>query len=137
MACRTANSSTINEWSEWSMISLLSGLALFILGMFLISQNTIVSTGYFFGGVFGGFNPPFGLLLLPVIIGVILLFTMKRKIWGWILIATGLVTILAGVLMSLRIVFRPTTLYITILMFACLAAGIGLIIRGLIQVYKK
>lgn len=119
------------------MISLLSGLALFILGLFLITQNTIVSTGYFFGGIFGSFNPSFGLLLLPIILGIILLFTLKRKIWGWILIAGGLITILAGVLMSLRITFKPTTLYITILMFACLAAGIGLIIRGFIQTNKK
>lgn len=119
------------------MKSFFSGLAFFILGLFLISQNTIVRTGFHFGGLFGGYNPPFGLLLLPVIVGIILLFAMKRQIWGWILIAIGLVTIFTGLLMGLEIYFKPTTLYIAILMFACVAAGIGLIIRGVIQTHKK
>ena len=57
---------------------------------------------FWFQGLFGSFNPPFGLLLLPVIIGIILLFAMKRQIWGWILIAIGFVTIFTGLLMGLR-----------------------------------
>jgi len=119
------------------MKSFLSGLALFILGLFLITQNTIVRTGFSLGWFFGGYNPPFGLLLLPVIIGVILLFAMKRQTLGWILIGIGLITILAGLLMGLQIYFKPTTLYITILMFACLAAGIGLMIRGIVREKRK
>ena len=63
------------------MKSFLSGLAFFILGLFLIYQNTIVRTGFSLGWFFAGYNPPFGLLLLPVIIGVILLFAMKRRCW--------------------------------------------------------
>ena len=119
------------------MKSFLSGLAFFILGLFLIYQNTIVRTGFSLGWFFAGYNPPFGLLLLPVLIGVILLFAMKRQVLGWILIGAGLVTILAGLLMGLQIYFKPTTLYITILMFACVAAGIGLMIRGIVQTKSK
>jgi len=119
------------------MKSFFSGLAFFILGLFLITQNTIVKTGFGFRGLFGSFNPPFGLLLLPVIIGIILLFAMKRQIWGWIMIAIGFVTIFTGLLMGLEIYFKPTTLYITILMFACVAVGIGLMIAGVIQTKKK
>lgn len=119
------------------MISFLSGLALFILGLFLITQNTVVRTGFSLGWMFGGYNPPFGLLLLPVIIGAILLFALKKQVWGWILIAAGMITILAGLLMGLQIYFRPITLYNAILMFACLGSGIGLMIRGMVQNRRK
>lgn len=119
------------------MKSFVSGLAFFILGLFLITQNTVVRTGFNLSGLTGGYNPPFGLLLLPVIIGIILLFAMEKQIWGWILIIFGLCTILLGLLMGLDIYFKPTTLYVTILMFGSVAVGIGLMIRGVIQSNKK
>jgi hypothetical protein len=115
------------------MKSFLSGLAFFLLGLFLITQNTIVRAGFNLRGLTGGYDPPFGLLLLPVLIGIILLFAMEKQIWGWILIIFGLCTILLGLLMGLEVSFRPTTLYTAILMFGSAAIGIGLMIRGVIQ----
>lgn len=125
------------EWGCCGMKSFLGGLAFFVLGVFLITQNTIVRTGFNLSRFTGGYNPPFGLMLLPVIIGVILLFAMEKQIWGWILIVFGICTILLGLLMGLEIYFRPTTLYIVILMFGCVAVGAGLMFRGVIQSNKK
>ena len=115
------------------MKNLLAGIAFFVLGVFLITQNTVVRTGFNLGGLTGGYNPPFGILLIPVLIGIILLFAMRKQIWGWILIGFGLATILLGLLMGLEIYFKPTSLYITLLMFGCTAVGIGLMIRGVVQ----
>jgi hypothetical protein len=119
------------------MKNLLAGIAFFVLGVFLITQNTVVRTGINLGGLTGGYNPPFGVLLLPVLIGIILLFAMKKQIWGWILIGFGLVTILLGLLLGLEVTFKPTSLYVAILMFGCTAVGIGLMIRGVIQSNSK
>jgi hypothetical protein len=116
---------------------LLSGVAFFILGVFLITQNTIVRTGFNLSFITGGYNPPFGILLLPVLIGIILLFAMKRQIWGWILIGAGLIIILTGLLMGLVIEFRPTSLFVTIMMFGTAVVGIGLMIRGVIESNRK
>ena len=119
------------------MKSFFSGLVFFGLGVFLIMQNTIVRTGFNLGGLTGGYNPPFGVLLLPVIIGIILLFAMDNQVLGWILIVVGICTILLSLLMGLDISFKQTTLYIVILMFGCVAAGAGLMIRGVMQSNKK
>jgi hypothetical protein len=119
------------------MKSFFSGLSFFVLGAFLITQNTIVRTGFNLGGLTGGYNPPFGLLLLPIIIGTILLFAMDNQVIGWILIIFGIATILLGLLMGLEISFKPTTLYIAILMFTSVAVGIGLMIRGVVQSNRK
>jgi hypothetical protein len=116
--------------------NLLSGLAFFVLGLFLITQNTIVRTGFNLSRITGGYNPPFGLLLLPVLIGIILLFAMKKQLWGWVLIGFGFCTILLSLLMGLEIHFKTTSLYIVILMFGTAAAGAGLMIRGVIQSNK-
>lgn len=119
------------------MKNFLSGLVFFVLGIFLITQNTIVRTGFNLSRITGGYNPPFGLLLLPVIIGIIMLFAMDKQIWGWILIIFGICTILLSLLMGLEIYFKPTSLYTVILMFAIAAVGAGLMIRGVIQSNKK
>ena len=119
------------------MKNLLAGIAFFVLGVFLITQNTVVRTGFNLGGLTGGYNPPFGVLLIPVLIGIILLFAMKKQTWGWILIGFGLATILLGLLMGLEIFLKPTNLYVTILMFGCAAVGVGLMIRGVIQSNSK
>lgn len=44
---------------------------------------------------------------------------------GWLLLAAGLVIILAGILVNLRIYFQPTSLFNTLLMLGLLAGGIG------------
>lgn len=119
------------------MKNFLAGLGFFVLGVFLITQNTIVRTGFNLGGLMGGYNPPFGLFLLPVLIGIIMLFAMDSQVLGWILIVLGICTILLGLLMGLDIYFRPTTLYFVIFMFGCVAVGSGLMIRGVTQSNKK
>lgn len=119
------------------MKSFFAGLGFFVLGVFLVTQNTIVTTGFNLRGLTGGYNPPFGVLILPVIIGIILLFAMDNQVLGWILIVVGICTILLSLLMGFDINFKQTTLYIVILMFGCIAAGAGLMIRGITQSNKK
>jgi hypothetical protein len=122
-----------SEGGSGIMKNLLGGIALFVLGVYLITQNTVVRTGINLAGITGGYNPPFGILLIPVLIGIVLLFAMKRQVWGWILIGFGLATILLGLLMGLEIYFKPVSLYVAILMYGCTAAGVGLMIRGVVQ----
>jgi hypothetical protein len=109
------------------------------IGQFLIGFVCAVAGGWMLmnqvtvgGGAWslGGYNT-FGLSLLPFIVGVGLLFFNGKSIPGWLLLTAGLVIIFAGVLMNLRIYFRPTSLYNTLVMLALLAGGIGLIARSL------
>jgi hypothetical protein len=74
----------------------------------------------------------FGLSLLPLIIGIGILFFNGKSIVGWILLFLGIVFIFAGVLMNLHIYFQATNLFGTIVMIVLLAGGIGLIFRALV-----
>lgn len=116
--------------SEPKFVSFFVGLILIGIGIFLVFQNTVLTHRFSLTGLIG-FNPPFGLVLLPLIIGIGMLFYKKNSVFGWILTIFGTIIILLGILMGLDIYFKPVTLYVGILMFGLITAGIGLTLRGL------
>ncbi|MFA5683298.1 MAG: hypothetical protein WCZ65_06430 [Lysobacteraceae bacterium] len=105
----------------------LIGFALAVAGGWMLLNQVTVSGGHW---MLWGYNS-FGLSLLPFVIGAGMLFFDGRSKVGWLLLIAGLVIILAGVLVNLRIYFRPTSLYNTLTMLVLLAGGIGLIARSL------
>jgi hypothetical protein len=105
----------------------LIGLALAIVGLYLIMNQVQVTSGYWqwWGG------NTFGLTLIPLAIGIGVLFFNGKSIVGWLLAGGGLLIILAGVISSLQIYFRHTSLFNVILMLALFMGGLGLMARSL------
>ena len=103
------------------------GLILIGIGGFMVFNNTTISTGF---SLFG-YKPNFGLVLLPLLIGIIMLFFNTKSIIGWILVILGLAIIILGILMGLRVYFHRVSLFEGIIMFGSIAAGIGCTLRGL------
>src|SRR5260370_2073444 len=95
-------------------------------GYFLANQVSVVGSFWSFFGA-----NTFGLTLVPMLFGVGLLFWNGRSIAGWILTLAGSLFILAGVIANLHIYFRPTILFITLVMLVLLVGGLGLIARSL------
>ena len=85
------------------------GLVMAIAGAYLLTSQVTVSTGFW--GFFGANT--FGLSLLPLLLGVGMLFFDGKSVLGWLLTAAGAVIIFAGILMNLRIYFQPTSLFNT------------------------
>ncbi|MGE5328480.1 MAG: hypothetical protein ACM3KR_03105 [Deltaproteobacteria bacterium] len=112
------------------LVWFLLGIGLFCGGAFLVTQNTILSSKFTLMDIIG-VNPPFGLVILPLIIGIGVLFFNEKSIVGWILTILGLITIFLGILMGLNIFFKPVSLYEGILMFGLIAAGIGLVFKAI------
>jgi len=111
------------------------GLGTFLLGFvmaaaggyLLLSQVTVTSH---YWQLFG--YDAFGLSLVPVLLGVLLLFYDGRGILGWLLMLGGLAIIGAGILMNLTIFFRPASLFATLMILVLLVGGIGLVARSLL-----
>ncbi len=103
------------------------GVLLAGVGTYLILSQVEVTSSW---GHLWGYNT-FGLSIVPMLIGVGMLFYNGKSAIGWILTILGFGIILAGVLMNMDIYFRPTSLYNTLFMLAILAAGFGLIARSL------
>jgi hypothetical protein len=103
------------------------GLIMAAAGGYLILNQVQVTTSYWNFGPYGSF----GLTLLPLLIGLGLLFYNGKSILGWLLTVAGSAFILAGILMHMDIYFRQTTLFNTIVMLVLLFGGLGLIARSL------
>ena len=105
----------------------LIGLGMAVAGAYLITAQVTVTSGYW---QWGGYNT-FGLTLIPLVVGIGLLFFNGRSPAGWILTFCGAIIIIAGIIANLEIYFRPTSLFNTVMMLALLAGGIGLVARSL------
>lgn len=108
----------------------LIGLGLLVAGGYLFLNQVIVTSSGGWLGLWGG-SSSFGLTLIPLFIGVVFLFFNGRSVVGWLLTGGAAITIFVGVLAQLRIHFRATSLYNTILILVLIAAGVGLVARSL------
>ena len=106
------------------------GLALAIIGGYLIMNQVQVTSGYW---AWWGPNT-FGLTLIPLIIGIGLLFFDGRSVAGWLLAGGGAVIVFVGILANLQIYWRQTSLFILILMLTMFVSGLGLMARSLRRV---
>jgi hypothetical protein len=104
----------------------LLGLAMAIAGGFWMLQRVQVSGGSW---SLWGYNA-FGLTLVPLILGIVLVFWNGRSILGWLLVFAGAVILLAGVIANLQIYFQHTSLFELIVMLVLLFGGIGLLARA-------
>jgi hypothetical protein len=127
-------------------VQFLIGGCLFGAGGFLLANQVLVRSellrpnpgGFGRWGGWGGAGaaipfgtPGMGLLMLPLGIGVCLLFAGSYRRWANLLIWASLAALLVGVLNSLRMSFMPTTLWQLGVYIVMIAAGGGLMFRGL------
>lgn len=126
----------------------LLGAVLLSMGAFLFFNQIMVTSeplgrsfrfgrGFGAGGWGGGFSIPqglgdsFGLLLIPLVIGVCLLFALRNQRWGWFLVLASVAALAVGVLQTLIMRFQPTTLWNVLTMMALIGSGGGLMFRSL------
>ncbi len=105
----------------------LVGSLMVLIGGYLFTDRVIVTTGYW---QLWGYKT-FGLLLIPLIFGIGLLFYNGRSIAGWLLTLGSLVLIIVGIITNLNIYFSPTSLTGTLIMIGLIAGGLGLVARSL------
>jgi hypothetical protein len=108
--------------------SFLLGAVMLVGGGYLLLNQVTVTSGFW---SFFGYNA-FGLSLVPLLFGILLLFYNGRGILGWLLLLAGLVIIGGGILANLTIFFRPTSLFNTLIILVLFVGGVGLIARSLL-----
>lgn len=110
------------------------GIGTFLLGAIMavgggyLLLNQVVVTSHFWR-LFG--YDLFGLSLVPLLLGIGMLFYNGRGILGWLLVFVGAVIIVTGIIANLTVFFRPTSLFNTLMIFILLVGGLGLVARSL------
>lgn len=124
------------------LLQFLVGGALFCSGIFLLANQVVASSAIgfrpyrsFAGGLWG-VNVPFGtpgmgLLMIPLGIGVCLLFAGAYRRWAYLMVWGSVAALGVGVLNSIRLTFVPTTLWQLGVYIVMIAAGGGLMFRSL------
>ena len=133
------------------LLRFFGGLLLFGAGLYMIFQNLVISSTWGTGGYifhFGGFGLPYlvnravlkggfglpnGTIMIPLLLGIALLFLLDRKLWGWLFIAIGIVIIIAAVIMSVSIQWRTSNGWMFVVMFGLTFAGGAMMLRELFR----
>ncbi|MGJ3240309.1 MAG: hypothetical protein ACFE0Q_16500 [Anaerolineae bacterium] len=108
------------------------GLVMILVGGYLFMSRVVVTSrgfGFSFGNGFAVNN--FGLAMVPLLIGIGILFFNGKNFFGWVLTVGGLLIVLLGVLINLNVYFQPTNLFDTLLILGTFAGGTGLVARAL------
>lgn len=105
------------------------GMALVMLGLFLLFQHVKLTTGYWFWGMSATHG--IGLMLIPLIFGIGWIFYNAKSIWGWIITSVSIVTMVFTVLATLRLQFDQMSMLGVIMMLLPFAFGFALILQGI------
>lgn len=111
----------------------LLGIILFIVGMYLLLKNIYVQHSFGIGSNmynFNGVGITSGMLLIPFIIGVGMLFYNYKNILGWVLALGAVVLIIVGVITSIRFTLAGMSAFDILLILIILAGGIGLFLSS-------
>lgn len=112
------------------------GLFLLAIGLFFILTKASVSSFGFYSFHFGGYSLSSGLVVIPLILGVIWMFYNPKSIVARIISILGGIFIIAAIILSVRITFHSTSLFDYIIMIVLVSAGCGMLLKAFFKKNK-
>ena len=110
------------------------GLIMMCGGFYLLLNSVVVSSGFGLGmrlfGI-GGLGITGGIILIPLIIGVAMIFYNARSALGWLLATGSLAALVFGVIASLSMSLRTMSAFELICILVLAFGGLGLFLRSL------
>ena len=114
------------------------GLAMMAGGFYLlltaIKVNASIGMGmrmYGFNAMGGSYSITSGMVMIPFIFGVGIIFYNSKNIIGWLLAAGSMVALIFGVISSIRFSFASMTAFDLIIILVLAFGGLGLFLRSL------
>lgn len=113
------------------------GLAMFVVGIFLFLSNVTVYNHFGLGvtifriGGSNGVNFVSGMILIPFLFGVGIIFYNRKNIIGWILAGGSVALLIVGLIASMQFVWKPMTAFNTIMIIVLIFGGLGLFLKSL------
>ncbi len=121
--------------SDGGVMTYFLGLGMMIAGGYLLLNNIIVAPPRLgFGRAlyqFGGFPVTSGMVFIPFMLGVGLIFYKGRSWLGWGLAAGSILALVVGVISSTQLIFNRLSAFDLIVIFVLVAGGLGLFLRSL------
>ncbi|MDH4308890.1 MAG: hypothetical protein OEX04_15595 [Acidimicrobiia bacterium] len=109
----------------------LLGTAMTIGGLYLL-LNALQVVSWFGGRLFGigGLGVTSGMIMIPFIIGIVIIFYDAEKWYGWLLAIGSILALIIGAIASVEFRFQRMTAFEFIVILVLLFGGIGLVFRS-------
>ncbi|HET8708625.1 MAG TPA: hypothetical protein VFM46_20120 [Pseudomonadales bacterium] len=114
------------------------GLVMMCGGFYMLLNSIVVSSGfglgmhlYSFSALGGYYGVTGGMVLIPFIIGIGMIFFSGSSILGWLLTIGSLAALLFGVISSLQVSLRVMSMFDLIVIFVLAFGGTGLFLSSL------
>lgn len=114
------------------LLQFLAGLVMLITGLFIFSQKVVVYSSFMGGFTMGGMRMTSGLIVVPLIAGIVWMFVSGASFPSKIMTGVGVLLILAGVIASTSIHLTSMSLYDWILLLVLIFGGAGLLAKVLL-----
>jgi hypothetical protein len=117
-----------------SAASTLLGFIMMCAGGYLLLESIVVTQTYFLGvGLYhwGGMSVTGGMILVPLIFGVGIIFYRPSSLIGWGLAIGSLAAMILGVIVNTHLSLRSMSLFELLGIFVLGVGGLGLFLRGM------
>lgn len=111
------------------------GILLIIGGVFFLLSKAVVHSG-FYGISLGGINVSTGLVIIPLMLGIILLVNNPKSIFARLITIAGSIFIVGSIIMNIRITFTTTSMFDYVIMMLLIALGLGLMLKAIFMARK-
>ncbi len=118
------NSKKASDFIEFYM-----GILLIIAGLFFLLSKAVVHSGFYSWSV-GGLSISTGLVVVPLMVGIIWLVNNPKSILARLITIAGAIFIVGSIIINIRISFTTTSMVDYIIMMLLIAGGIGLILKA-------
>lgn len=119
--------------SEGGLTRFFVGLAMLVGGGYLFLDSVRVTSGFGFGrSLFhvGGLGITSGMVLIPFIFGIGMVFYNSKNILGWVLCGGSLVMLVFGVLASIQFRMQHMSSFNLLMILTLFIGGLGLFLSS-------
>jgi hypothetical protein len=113
------------------------GLIMMIGGFYLLLNAISVTSSfafsrnlYSFSGMGGGYAITSGMVMIPFMFGIGLIFYNSRNIIGWVLALGSITALILGVISSINFSFRSMSAFDLIVILVLAIGGLGLLLKS-------
>lgn len=124
------NSKKASDYIEFYM-----GIVLIVSGIFFLLSKAVVHSGFGAWSI-AGMNISSGLVIIPLMIGIIWLVNNPKSILARLITIAGSIFIIASIIINIRITFTTTSMFDYVIMMLLIAGGIGLVLKSIFMARK-
>lgn len=132
--------------TDGGLISFFAGLGMMGTGFYMLLSKIMVSVNfgigarlYHYKSAGGGFSFGLttGMIFIPMLLGIGMIFYNSKSIWGWALAGISLAAMVFGVISNTRISMQTMTSFDLIVILVLAFGGTGLFLRSLKEQKSK